>query len=101
MFKPKIQPITIEDDGETITLHVRQAAANEILDAETEAQLKKKTNKERIRDIFSKYVVNEDGTPIKQETVDEIMVARVGAFKKISDAVVEKIGLNAAVAKND
>lgn len=100
MFKPKIQPITIEDEGETLTLYVRQAAASEILDAETEAQKKGKTNKDRIRDIFSTYVVSEDGKPITPELVSEIMEARVSAFKKLSDAVVEKIGLNAVVAKN-
>lgn len=101
MFKPKIQSVEIEDEGEKLTMYVRQAAASEILDGESEAQKKGKTNKDRIKDIFATYVVNQDGSPISSEMVDQFMDARVSAFKKMSDAVVDKIGLNAAVAKND
>lgn len=98
MFKPKIKPVEVEDGGETVSFFVREPSGREILE-QAGKQKKDATATENARELFSRFVVHEDGTPVTSAEVDEMLDARLTAMHKMSNKVQEVIGLAEITAK--
>lgn len=102
MFKPTIHACEYTEAGETFTFHVREASGREILayDAQRAEKLSKT---EQMRELFSSYMVNEDGSKYTKEQVDEVIDMRLRAMTKVGDIVARMAGLKEdaeATAKN-
>lgn len=98
-FKPVVHTCEIEDGDETMTFYVREPSGREILLAAS-AQKKDRPAVENASELFQKYVVNEDGSAISKDQVNEYLDMRLTAMHKMSTMVQEKIGLTAVTAKN-
>lgn len=102
-FAPKTKPFTIEEDGEAETYYVSQKA---VLDGIRENDKNKgkpeKSGEQSNRDMISKYVVHEDGSPISAEEVENILGMRPSAFQKFSKELTAAIiGESVEQAKKD
>lgn len=103
MFKPKIHLCEYTEDGETFEFNVREASGLEVLRYDSEKLEKfKKTerNVEATRELFAKYVVNADGTPISPELVQEMLESNVGAMQAMAEIVADKARLRSAANKD-
>jgi hypothetical protein len=97
-FKPTVKKCSIEDEGESADFYVRQPSGREML--QLAQQFKKdRSAEENAKDLFSRFVVNEDGSAITREEVAAMMEWRFTAMQKASAEVQEKIGLTGANEK--
>lgn len=95
-FKPVVKKRTVEDEGEKIDIFIRQPSGREMLNI---SQTFKKENppEENAKELFSKFVVNEDGSKLSAEQVSEMMDWRFSAMNQASDIVQDEIGLTKLV----
>lgn len=100
MFKPVIHECNLQEGDESYTFYVREPSGREILLAAS-AQKKDRPAIENARDLFAKYVVQEDGAALTKDQVDELLDMRLTAMHKMSQIVQEKIGLKQVTEKND
>ena len=104
-FKPKIHACVIEDDGEQVTIFVKEPAGDEVLAAAEKAAARRAKNepdptpRENARESFSRFVCHEDGTELSKDEVEEMLKWRFSAMSKASDAVLAKTGLGKAAAE--
>lgn len=91
-FHPVVVSVDVKDEDETVTLFVRQPTGREML--EMAAKVKKDTPAlDTAREIFSKFVVHEDGSAISKEEVADMLAWRFSAMNEASRLVQEKIGI--------
>lgn len=98
MFKPTVHKCEVSEGDETFTFYVREPSGREILQAAAK-QKKDATAIDNAKDLFARYIVNEDGTAIAAPEVDALLDMRLTAMHKISEAVQEKIGLKELTEK--
>lgn len=98
MFKPVIHECQVVEGDEAFTFYVREPSGREILTAAAK-QRKDASAIENAKELFSKYVVNKDGTPITDAEVDALLDMRLTAMHKVSDMVQDKIGLKELTEK--
>lgn len=101
MFKPQIHECEVSEGDETFKFYVKEPSGREILIAAEKA--KKNPDRsalENARDLYGKYVVKEDGSPIEPKDVEDMLDMRLSVMNKISDLVTEKIGLKKVLEKN-
>lgn len=102
MFKPVIHECEVNEGDEQFKFWVREPSGREILIAADRA----KKNPDRAaldnaKELFSKYVVHEDGTALAAQEVEDMLDMRLSAMNKVSEQVQEKIGIKKiAEAKN-
>lgn len=99
MLKPKKHECQVAEGDEVFTFYVREPSGREML----ELAAKQKNEKEKgaidkpaidnARELFSRYIVNHDGTAISKEEVESILDMRLSAMQKVSEIVQEKIGI--------
>lgn len=90
-FKPRIHEVQLEIDGDTETYFIREPSGREILQAA--GNKKEKPPIENAKELFSKYVVHEDGSAYEKEEVDGLLDMSLTAMHKLSLLVQDKIGL--------
>lgn len=97
MFKPKIQKreYTDAEAGETFEFYVRRASLREVVKYD-KTKIKDLDGEGNLREMFSSYVVNADGTPIPAAKVEEMIDFEIVAGTAISRMVAEAAGLTAA-----
>ena len=92
MFKPRVQFCELIEGDETFVFYVREPSGREILQAAAK-QRKDASAIDNARELFSKYVVHEDGSPISNDEVEQMLDMRLTAMHKASNIVQDKIGL--------
>jgi hypothetical protein len=104
-FKAKVHECSIEDDGETFTFYVREPSGREILEQAQKANARKAAKQpdpspvENAQESFKRFVVHQDGTPLKDGEVEEMLDFRFSAMQRITDEVLEKTGLGRAAVE--
>jgi hypothetical protein len=91
-FTPRVIDCEVEHEGEKLQFKVRQPSAREVLTTKPNPNA---SPLESSLDVFKRYMVNDDGTPIDEDTANAIIDMGTAAYKKISDTIVEKLGLQA------
>lgn len=98
MFKTRIHECQVADGDEAFTFYVREPSGREMLELAAK-QKKDAPALDNARDLFARYVVNKDGSPISAEEVNGILDMRLTAMQKVSQLVQDKIGLTELAAK--
>lgn len=98
MFKPTVHPCELSEGDETFTFYVREPSGREILQSAAK-QRKDASAVDNAKELFARYVVHKDGSPISESEVDELLDMRLSAMHKISEKVQEKIGLKELAEK--
>jgi len=98
MFKPKVHPCEIEEGDEKFTFYVREPSGREILQAAAK-QRKDASAVDNAKELFSRYVVHQDGSAISEAEVDDLLDMRLSAMHKVSELVQQKIGLKELTEK--
>jgi hypothetical protein len=102
-FAPKTKPFTIEEDGETETYYVSQRAVIEaIRDQDRNKGKPQPTGENANREMIKKYLVYEDGSPVTEDDIGNILQMRPSAFAKFSRELTKiVVGDSGEVAKNE
>lgn len=97
-FKPVVHKCEVAEGDEVFTFFVREPSGREILQQAGKAK-KDASAIDNAKELFSRYVVHEDGKEISAAEVDELLDMRLTAMHKVSETVQEKIGLKALTEK--
>ncbi len=87
-FQPKVTTVVVSDDGEEVTLRVRQLPAYIAFQAADKAE---KTVSGNVRTLLSQALVDEDGVPVTKTVVDEMLTWRSSALMQAVDLINEVI----------
>jgi hypothetical protein len=85
-------PESPAEGEEPYTFYVREPSGLEVL-RQAKTAKKDASAEDNAKELFTRYVVNEDGTAISKEGVEEILSFRLSAMHGISKIVQDKIGL--------
>lgn len=100
-FKPVVHKCEVSDGDESVPMFVREPSGREILTLAAQAKKgQDKTALENARELFSRYVVHEDGSKLDDGEVEDMLNWRLTAMHRASELVQEKIGLKALTEKN-
>lgn len=100
MFQPKVVPITVEHDGATMELYVRELSADQVFRLQDQQKKNGQDNEGFTISLLARALCDENGkSVIDEKEAKRLASMQVGAFNKVAKAVAEAVGLTPDVDK--
>jgi hypothetical protein len=99
MFKPKIYELVLQHEGETNTVYIKSASQRERLRMADLMKKTKNNDEATLAVIVKQMVVNKDGAPLDDKSVDEIIDMDSSPFDVLQKAIFERLGVKTDTEK--